>query len=67
MTLFTVLFLLVISVKPNFIFDYDGAFREFGVGNSSKTVLPMWLFVIILALLSYYMVVYAIAFPKLKF
>lgn len=67
MALFSILYFLVISIKPSFIFDYDGAVREFGVGNTSKTVLPLWLFVIILAMLSYYAVVYAIAFPKLKF
>lgn len=65
MLLFSILFAFVVMIKPNFIFDYDGAFREFGVGNSSKTVVPMWLFVIVLALLSYYIVGYVIAFPKI--
>lgn len=65
MILFSILFALVVMIKPNFIFDNDGAFREFGVGNSSKTVVPMWLFVIILALMSYYAVIYIIAFPKI--
>lgn len=67
MILFSALFFLVITIKPNFIFDQDGAFREFGVGNSSKTVVPMWFFVIILALLSYYIVVYVIAYPKIRY
>lgn len=67
MALFTILFSVVVIVKPNFIFDHDGAFREFGVGNSSKTVIPMWLFVVVLALLSYYSVIYIIAYPNLKF
>lgn len=65
MLVFSILFSLVVMIKPNFIFDNDGAFREFGVGNSTKTVVPMWLFVILTALLSYYIVNYVIIYPKI--
>lgn len=64
---FAVLFSLVVIVKPSFIFERDGAFREFGVGNTTKTVVPMWLFVILMALLSYYVVNYFILYPKINF
>lgn len=67
MIVFTITFLILITVKPNFVFENDGAFRHFGVGNTSKTVIPMWLCVIILALLSYYFITYLIAYPKLNF
>jgi hypothetical protein len=63
---FTIFFSLVILIKPNFIFDRDGSFREFGVGNTSKTVIPMWVFVIFIALMSYYLVNYIIAIPKIN-
>lgn len=67
MAVFTVLFLLLVAVKPNFVFDHDGAFRHFGVGNTSKTVIPMWLCVIMLSLMSYYLITYLIAYPNLSF
>lgn len=67
MLLFSALFSLIVAIKPNFIFNNDGSFREFGVGNTTKTVIPMWLFVILIALLSYYTVNYVIAYPKISF
>jgi hypothetical protein len=40
-------------VKPSLVYMPDGSFREFGVGYKNKTVFPIWLVAIILAILSY--------------
>jgi hypothetical protein len=56
--LFIVLFVAVQTLKPGFIYNSDGSFREFGIGYKSKTVVPIWLVTIILAFLSYVTILY---------
>jgi len=56
--LFLVLFLGVHLLKPGFIYNTDGSFREFGVGYRHKTVIPIWVISIVLAILSYVAVSY---------
>jgi len=61
---FTVLFFLVQMMKPSIIYDKDGSLRVFGLGSKKKTILPIWLISIILAILSYLFVLYYINAPK---
>ena len=56
--LFLVLFTAIHLLKPGFIYDKDGSFREFGVGYKHKTVIPIWVVSIILAILCYVAVSY---------
>jgi hypothetical protein len=56
--LYVVVFMLVQYATPSFLYNDDGSLREFGVGYSSKTVLPIWLIAIILGILSYLFVFY---------
>ena len=56
--LYIIVFMLVQYANPSFIYNDDGSLREFGVGYSSKTVLPIWLVAIILGILSYLAVYY---------
>lgn len=58
--LFMTLFSIIHYVKPALIYNRDGSFRPFGVGYKHKTVTPIWLFAIILAILSYLAVSYYI-------
>jgi len=51
--LFLAIFMVVHISKPSLIYDRDGAFRPFGLGYSNKTVIPMWVAAIVLAILSY--------------
>jgi len=55
------LFAFVIThlVKPRFIYNEDGSLRQFGIGFQRKTVVPAWLVAIVLAILSYLLVLYA--------
>ena len=52
------LFMIIILSKPSFIFNSDGTFRNFGIGYSKKTVLPIWLITIVLAIISYFAIIY---------
>ncbi len=64
-TLFIIIFAAIQSIKPNFLYKQDGSIRAFGVGTKDKTFMPVWLFSIILGILSYLFVTYYVAFPKL--
>ncbi len=50
---FLLLFAIIMVTKPNIMFDKNGKPREFGIGYKNKTILPLWLAVIILAIISY--------------
>ncbi len=54
--LFISLFSMIVYTKPSIIFKKDGSVRQFGVGYKNKTILPIWLATIILAFLSYLIV-----------
>ena len=53
--------------KPNVIFDKNGKLREFGIGYKNKTIIPLWLAVIILAIVSYLTVLCYINFERFVF
>ena len=63
--LYVIVFMLVQYMNPSFIYNDDGSLREFGIGYSSKTVLPIWLVAIILGILSY-LTVYYISRPAIR-
>jgi hypothetical protein len=48
-------------MKPNFLYNKDGSLREFGVGFSKKTVIPVWILSIFLSLLSYFTLMYYVS------
>lgn len=56
--IFLVIFGIVQMMNPSFIYNNDGSLREFGVGYKNKTILPLWLFSIILGILTYVLVLY---------
>ena len=56
---FLAVFVAVQSFKPRFMYNEDGSLRQFGIGFQRKTVVPAWLVAIILAILSYLLVLYA--------
>lgn len=63
---FLFLFTFVVLMKPAFLFNTDGSFRNFGIGYKNKTVVPIWLVTIILAILAYFSVLYFLVSPKLN-
>jgi hypothetical protein len=65
--IFLFIFSVVYLLKPAFLFGKDGSIREFGVGYKNKTILPLWLFSIILGLLIYLLVLYYLVHPRIDF
>jgi hypothetical protein len=64
--LFFIIFIPIQLLKPGFLYNRDGSIREFGIGYKNKTILPLWLFSIIIGIFSYLFVLYYLAYPKLN-
>jgi len=56
--LYIILFALINLVKPAFMYNSDGTIKEFGVGFRKKTIIPIWLISIFLAIIAYFSVMY---------
>ena len=65
--LFLVSFSLINYIKPDFVYNKDGSLRQFGLGYKNKTIITGWLLSIILAILSYLIVLYYLDYPKTLF
>ena len=63
--IFITIFGIVQIIKPAFLYNVDGSIRDFGIGYKNKTILPIWLFSIILGIICYLFVLYYLAHPKL--
>ena len=48
-TIFTIWIL-----KPTILFNENGELKEFGINRYNKTVLPFWIVVILVSILSYF-------------
>jgi len=64
---FLFMYIIIITIKPGLMFTTDGLIRDFGIGYKNKTISPVWLITIILAITSYLSVLYYLALPKIKF
>lgn len=58
--LFLMIFLLTMLVKPVLLFNNDGSIRNFGLGKTRSTIIPVWLYGIVVAILSYVSILYYI-------
>ena len=57
--IFLSLYLIVVSIRPDFIFDNKkNTLRQFGVGYKNTTILTLWIVTILLAIFSYFIVIY---------
>tara|TARA_B100001758_G_C17857765_1_gene327447 strand:+ start:187 stop:429 length:243 start_codon:yes stop_codon:yes gene_type:complete len=63
--LFIMFFVIFQLSEPAFLYDNDGALRQFGLGMKNKTILPVWLLSIFLAIISYLLILYYLSFPKM--
>ena len=63
--LFVFMFGLIVMIKPAFLYNKDGSVREFGIGYKNKTILPIWLLSLILGIVSYLIVMFYLASPRL--
>lgn len=56
--LFLAFFMVFIYFKPAFLFNKTGGFRHFGLGKTNSTIVPIWLLVILIAIICYVAVMY---------
>lgn len=64
--IFLVIFMIFQMLKPAFLYNKDGSLREFGIGYKNKTIVPLWLFSIILGILCYVLVLYYLVHPRIN-
>ena len=55
------LYLIIMYIKPNFLFQKNGSLREFGIGYRNKTIIPVWFLAIFISTLSYFFVMYYVS------
>jgi hypothetical protein len=60
--IFLLVFGIVQMIKPSFLYNKDTSLRQFGIGYKNKTILPLWLFSIILGILIYLFVLYYLTY-----
>jgi hypothetical protein len=60
---FTIIFIVIQFAEPNFLYN-KGKLRQFGIGTKQKTILPIWLLSMVLAIFSYLFVMYYLTYPK---
>lgn len=65
--LFVGIYILIIKLKPGFLYNHDGTLRTFGVGYKNKTVIPVWLLAICLAILCYLGILYYLVYPRIQY
>jgi hypothetical protein len=64
-SLFLILFIIIQYLRPGFLYNNDGSLRQFGLGRKKETIIPVWLFSIVLAILSYLFVLYYVSNSRL--
>jgi hypothetical protein len=58
-TLFISLYLIVNTIQPDFIYNHrQNTLRPFGIGYKNTSILTLWLVSILLAIFSYFIVIY---------
>jgi hypothetical protein len=60
--IFLLIFSIVQMIKPSFLYNKDTSLRTFGIGYKNKTILPLWLFSIILGISIYMFVLYYLTY-----
>ena len=63
---FVLAYVVIITYQPSFLYREDGSLRTFGVGYKHKTVVPMWLVVIAMAIFSYMIIHYYLIYHRIQ-
>ncbi len=56
--IYILLFVIINYIQPAFMYNPDGTIKPFGVGYRNKTIIPVWLISIFLAIIAYFSVMY---------
>lgn len=51
---YLVLITVLLYMRPSIFYNKDGSLKQFGTGGKDKTLIPLWLVILLLAILSYY-------------
>ena len=62
--LYVILYGIIVLAQPSFLYKHDSTLRHFGVGYRNKTIMPMWLFALLLGVISYLAVIYYLEFQQ---
>ena len=65
--LYIILYGILIFSKSHLIYNKNGTIRNFGIGYTTRSVLPAWLMSIILAIVSYFTMLYYVSYPTIQF
>ena len=65
--IFLIIFSTIQFFQPAFLYEKDGALRQFGLGRKKKTIIPIWFMTFVLAILCYLFVLYYLTIPKFKY
>ena len=65
--IFLVLFILFNMAQPSFAYTKQGHIRVFGLNYKHKTIFPVWLIAIVLAITIYFFINYFIVYPRINF
>ena len=58
-TLFITLYMMITIFQPSFVYNHhQNCLRPFGIGYRNTTILTLWLVSILLAIFSYFVVIY---------
>ena len=65
--LYIIIYIILNRVKPNFMYTNNGILRSFGLNYKNKTILPIWLVSIFIAIISYIGMLYYITYPRIVY
>ena len=63
---FVLAYVVIITYQPSFLYKEDGTLRSFGIGYKHKTVVPMWLVIIAMAIFSYMIIHYYLIYHRIQ-
>jgi len=63
-SIFIVVYTIIHSLQPGFLYNKDGTLRQFGVGRKLATVVPSWLLAILLGIFSYVIALQLLRFSR---
>ena len=63
---FVLVYVFINYLKPAFLYTHKGTLRQFGLGYQNKTIIPLWLLSIFIAVISYLVVRLYIVYPTIS-
>ena len=65
--IFVISYITLNMAKPTFLYNDNKTLRDFGIGYRKKTVLPLWIISIVLAILSYFSILYYVTYKRIQY